>query len=275
MANERDPRSDLGAYLGEELRRARLAAGIDSQELLARELGFDRTVIVKAETGSSPPSKDVAPKIAARFPELCNGLYVALAEIARRSNGPIPGWFADWLEAEREAHTLRVWSPILIPGLLQTAEYARALFLAVGSDEDSAAELVGARLDRQSILDRPNPPHVIAVLDESVLHRLIGSPAIMADQLAHVASAAERLHVSVHVLPATGANAGLSGAFDLASSDDTPDILRTESMEDQTTESRALVRKASVIFDLVRRDALPRVPSRTLILEAAEQWKSQ
>jgi transcriptional regulator with XRE-family HTH domain len=275
MANERDPRNDLGAYLGEELRRARLAAGIDSQELLARELGFDRTVIVKAETGSSPPSKDVAPKIAARFPELCNGLYVALAEIARRSNGPIPGWFADWLEAEREAHTLRVWSPILIPGLLQTAEYARALFLAVGSDEDSAAELVGARLDRQSILDRPNPPHVIAVLDESVLHRLIGSPAIMADQLAHVASAAERLHVSVHVLPATGANAGLSGAFDLASSDDTPDTLRTESMEDQTTESRALVRKASIIFDLVRRDALPRVPSRTLILEAAEQWKSQ
>lgn len=206
---------------------------------------------------------------------MCNGLYAALAEIARKSNGPIPGWFADWLEAERDAHTLRLWSPTLIPGLLQTAEYARALFLAAGADEDSASELVAARLDRQSILDRPSPPHVVAVLDESVLHRLIGSPAIMADQLAHLAGVSERLHVSVHVLPATGANAGLSGAFDIASSDDTPDTLRTESLEDQTTENRALVRKASIVFDLVRRDALPRVASRTLILEAAEQWKSQ
>jgi DNA-binding XRE family transcriptional regulator len=275
MANDRDPRSDLGAYLGEELRRVRLAAGIDSQELLARELGFDRTVIVKAETGSSPPSKDVAPKIATRFPELCNGIYAALAEIARKSNGPIPGWFADWLEAERDAHTLRLWSPTLIPGLLQTAEYARALFVAAGADEESASDLVAARLERQSIFDRPSPPHVVAVLDESVLHRLIGSVAIMADQLAHVASVSERLHVSVHVLPATGANAGLSGAFDIASSDDTADTLRTESLEDQTTENRALARKASIVFDLVRRDALPRVASRALILEAAEQWKSR
>jgi hypothetical protein len=81
--------------------------------------------------------------------------------------------------------------------------------------------------------------------------------------------------VSVHVLAPTGANAGLSGAFDLASADGTPDTLRMEGVEDQTTQNRALVRKAAVIFDLVRRDALPRLPSRTLILEAAERWKSQ
>jgi Domain of unknown function (DUF5753) len=85
----------------------------------------------------------------------------------------------------------------------------------------------------------------------------------------------ERLHVSVHVLPATGANAGLSGAFDIASADGTPDTLRTEGVEDQTTGNRTLVRKAAILFDLVRRDALPRVPSRTFILEAAEQWKSR
>jgi Domain of unknown function (DUF5753) len=108
-----------------------------------------------------------------------------------------------------------------------------------------------------------------------VLHRLIGSPAIMADQLAHVASVAERVHVSVHVLPATGANAGLSGAFDIASSDGASDTLRKEGIEDETTENRTLVRKASIIFDLVRRDALPRVASRTLILEAEEQWKNR
>ncbi len=68
MANDRDPRSDLGAWLGEELRRARLDAGFTSQDQLARELGFDRTVIVKAETGARPPSEDVALKIAEMFP---------------------------------------------------------------------------------------------------------------------------------------------------------------------------------------------------------------
>jgi hypothetical protein len=195
--------------------------------------------------------------------------------LARHADGPVPIWFEDWLEAEHEAHTLRMWSPTLIPGLLQTAEYARALFLAAGADEDAADAMVGARLERQSILDRPDPAHVVVVVDEPVLHRLIGSPAIMADQLAHVASVAERLHVSVHVLPAIGANAGLSGAFDIASADGTPDTLRTEGVEDQTTQNRALVRKAGIIFDLVRRDALPRNPSRTLILEAAEQWKNR
>ncbi len=275
MANDRDPRSDLGAYLGDELRRVRLAAGIDSQELLARELGFDRTVIVKAETGSSPPSKDVAPKVAARFPELCNGLYVSLAEIARKSNGPIPGWFADWLEAEREAHTLRVWSPLLVPGLLQTADYARTLFLAAQFTEDEANELTGARLARQAILEQPEPPQVTFVLDETVLHRQIGSPVTMAGQLGHIASVAELRNVNIHVLPAADANAGLSGSFSIASGDGVPDTLLMETVEDHTTHDRASARRAAVIFDLVRRDALPRVPARTLILEASEQWKTR
>ena len=117
--------------------------------------------------------------------------------------------------------------------------------------------------------------YTVVVLDEAVLHRLIGTPAVMADQLVHVANMSERLHVSVHVIPATGANAGLSGAFDIASADGTADTLRTEGVEDQTTETRTLVRKAAILFDLVRRDALPRVPSRAVILEAAEQWKSR
>src|SRR6266700_4942367 len=82
MANDRDSRGDLGVWLGEELRCARLAAGYTSQDQLARELGFDRTVIVKAETGARPPSEDMAARIAEVFPELCNGLYVRLAGIA-------------------------------------------------------------------------------------------------------------------------------------------------------------------------------------------------
>jgi DNA-binding XRE family transcriptional regulator len=106
---------------------ARLSAGYTSQDQFARELGFDRTVIVKAETGARPPSEDIAGRIAERFPDLCNGLCVWLASIARKSNGPIPGWFADWVEVEAKATILRWWEPLLIPGLLQTEDYARAV----------------------------------------------------------------------------------------------------------------------------------------------------
>jgi Domain of unknown function (DUF5753) len=144
---------------------------------------------------------------------------------------------------------LRLWSPVLVPGLLQTAEYAQALFVASGLDEDSAQEHVAVRLGRQAILERPRPPHVVVVLDESVLGRLIGSAQVMADRLAHIAEVSERPNVSVQVIPAdTGANAGLSGAFDLASGDGAPEVLRMEAVEDVTAESRSLVRTAANIL---------------------------
>lgn len=272
-----DPESNPAAFLGAELRHARVAAGYSSQEALAAKLGYDRSVIAKAETGERPPSPEVADALEAElFPDGPSGFVGRLAKLARRADGPIPSWFESWLEAEREALTLRLWSPVLVPGLLQTAEYARALFVAAGADSDTADEMAAARLERQAILERPRVPHVVVVLDESVLRRLIGSPQVMADQLAHIADLAERTDITVQVLPSeTGANAGLSGAFDLASGDGAPEVLRMEAVEDVTAESRSLVRKAANIFDRVRADALPRAASRILILEAAEQWKTQ
>jgi transcriptional regulator with XRE-family HTH domain len=271
----RDPETNPAAFLGEELRRARVAAGFSSQDALAAKLGFDRTVVAKAETGQRPPTVDVL----AAWCQACHlddELFGRLAVLARRADGPVPTWFEDWLRAEGEAHTLRFWQPLIIPGLLQTAEYARALFLAAGADDTKADELVAVRLERQSILDRAEPPHVVAVLDESVLHRLIGSPVIMSDQLSHLGSMAERTNVQVQIVPsAWGANAGLSGGFALASCDGAPDVLRMEAVEDVTEERRPLVRYATLVFDLVRGDALPREESRALILKAAEQWKTR
>ena len=272
-----DPESNPASFLGAELRRARVAAGFSSQEALAAKLGYDRSVIAKAETGERPPSPEVADALQAElFPAGPDGLVIRLATLARRADGPIPSWFESWLEAERAAHMLRLWSPMLVPGLLQTGEYARALFLATGLDEDAAAEHVAVRLGRQAILERPKPPHVVVVLDEPVLHRLIGSSQVMADQLTHIAEMSERPNVSVQVIPAdTGANAGLSGAFDLASGDGAPEVLRMEAVEDVTVESRSLVRTAANIFVRVQADALPRAASRALILEAAQQWKTR
>jgi transcriptional regulator with XRE-family HTH domain len=270
----RDPDTDPKAFLGRELARTRKAAGFSSQDALAARLGFDRTVIAKAESGERVPTDEVLDA----WCEACDldrELFGRWAAFARRTDGPIPSWFESWLEAERQAHMLRIWQPLVIPGLFQVAEYARALFLAAGADQDRADDLVTVRLDRQVILERPDPPHVVAVIDESVLHRLIGSPQIMADQLAHLAAQAERPNISVQVLPSeTGANAGLSGAFDLASADGAPEVLRMEAVEDVTVESRSLVRQATNIFVRVQADALPRAASLALIREAAERWKT-
>lgn len=271
----RDPETEPRAFLGAELQRGRIAAGYTSQESLAIKLGFDRSVIGKAETGERPPT----PEVLAAWCGVCGldaEMFARLASLARHSDGPIPSWFESWLEAEREAYTLRLWSPVLVPGLLQTAEYARALFIASGLEEDSAQEHVAVRLGRQAILDRASAPHVVAVLDESVLRRLIGTPQIMSDQLRHIADLSERPGISVQVIPATtGATAGLSGALDLASGDSAPEVLRMEAVEDVTTENRSLVRKAANIFVRVQADALPRTASRELIMEIAEQWKAQ
>lgn len=271
----RDPETDPRAFLGAELRRARVTAGFSSQEALAARLGFDRTVITKTETGERPPTADVLAAWCGAC-QLDDDLFTRLAALARRSDGPVvPSWFESWLEAEPEAHTLRLWSPVLMPGLFQTAAYTRALSMAAGLDEDAARDLIAVRLNRQVILDRPNPPHVVAVLDASVLHRLIGSPPVMADQLTHLADLSERPNVSIQVVPSdTGANAGLGGAFDLASSDGAPELVRMDAVEDVVTDSRSLVRKAADIFVRVQADALPRAASRALIMEAAERWKT-
>jgi transcriptional regulator with XRE-family HTH domain len=273
---KRDPETDPRACLGRELRRARVAAGFSSQDALAARLGFDRTVIAKAETGDRVPTPDV-------LAAWCGGCNIDAerlepwAVLARRSDGPVPTWFEDYLEAERAAQSLLIWSPIVVPGLLQTADYARVLLLAQQTDTSDEAidALVNARLDRQAIFDRAEPPDVTVVLDEAVLRRLIGMPAIMHDVLAHVAEMALRPYIVVQVVPSgKGANAGIGGAFDIASADGSPDTLRTDGVEDQTTENRSLVRKHRVAFNRVRGDALSRDASRDLILKTAEQWKT-
>ena len=159
----RDPETDPRAFLGDELRRARMAAGFGSQDALAAKLGFDRTVITKAETGERPPT----PEVLASWSAACGldeELFKRFAKLARSTDGPIPAWFESWLEAEREAHTLRYWQPLIIPGLFQTADYARELFIAAGADGLQADDMVKARLERQAILDRPEPAHAKQLL---------------------------------------------------------------------------------------------------------------
>jgi transcriptional regulator with XRE-family HTH domain len=270
----RDPETNPAAFLGDELRRARVAAGFSSQDVLAAKLGFERTVIAKAETGERPPTAEVL----AAWCEACDLDYehfTRMATLARRADGPIPRWFETWLAAETQAAILRYWSPIIVPALFHTAAYARALLLAAQTDtsDEAIGALVEAKLDRATILDRADPPEVVALIDELVLRRVVGSPEVMHEQLRHVAELSGRAYVSVQVVPtAVGATAGLSGDISLASVDGTADVLHTDAVpEGHTTESRSQVRAAAVAFERIRQYALPHAQSRELILKVAEE----
>ena len=131
---------------------------------------------------------------------------------------------------------------------------------------------------RQCIFDRPDPPNLWIVLDEVVLHRLIGTPKTIYDQLIQLADMSMRSYICVQIVPAdTGAHAGLAGSFDLASVQGKPDLLYMDAVEGVTIERSALVLKAAAVaFDnLVRSDALTRNDSRDLILKVAEErWNA-
>ena len=262
------------AFFGAELRRARAAAGI-SQDQLGRALSFSGDLVGKIETCERAPTPEFATGCDQAFPHL-DGIFTRLLGLARRWDGPHPQWFRDWVQAEREATALRWWEPMLIPGLLQTPDYARALFRAwqsSGTSDDELEELVSARIERQAILDRPKPPELWVALDEAVLHRLIGSRKIMHDQLLHLADISCRPSVTVQVVPAeAGAHAGLLGAFIVADCGSQPSIVYLETaVEGQTIEKPALVRKAALAFDRLRAEALPRGASRDLIEKVAEE----
>ena len=94
MANDRDPETNPAAFLGEELRRARLAAGIKSRDKLAQMLGYDRSVIAKAETGERPPSEEVMKGLVKTLS--LDQMVIRLGTLARRSTGIPPGSWTGW-----------------------------------------------------------------------------------------------------------------------------------------------------------------------------------
>jgi hypothetical protein len=127
---------------------------------------------------------------------------------------------------------------------------------------------------RHAILNREDGPTVVIVLDELVLHRLIGTPQVMTEQCARLLELSEDPSVLIHILPSSlGASPGLGGPVSLASVSGEPDVLLTGSMlEDTVTTDAQQVRAASGIFERVRGRAASIDGSRTIIGEAMEKW---
>jgi Domain of unknown function (DUF5753) len=196
----------------------------------------DASTVSRIESGLLSPTERFVAACDEAFPQM-RGWFTRFCDNSRSWDAPYPKWFADWVDAERRATVLRTWEPLLVPGLLQTPEYARALFKAwqITGDDDEVENLVTARIGRQRIFDQPKPPSFWAVIDEGVLRRCIGSAKVMHDQLVHLAEMAGRPMIKVHVIPAeVGAHIGLLGAFAIAGfSGDAPGIVYFESPDER------------------------------------------
>jgi hypothetical protein len=134
---------------------------------------------------------------------------------------------------------------------------------------------VDKRLNRQRIFARENPPHVSVILDELVLHRMIGTRETMHEQLMHVAEMSRRSFVTVQIVPSEiGAHAGLDGGFMIAKCPGKTDILYVDGVVGQTFKNRPLVTDFATAFEDIRAEALPASRSRDLTLrEAEERWQ--
>jgi transcriptional regulator with XRE-family HTH domain len=273
-----EPETTPRGKLAKHLRLIRQAAGFTTQGSLATRLGVSSDLISKMETGKHVPTQDIFLALldVCGVGEEVRVLLIDLWVLARASSGGIREFFEKYALAEEKAAFLRMWGLLLIPGPLQIREYAHAMFLKGGLDEEEAAEQTELRVKRHARVDGPDAAHVTVLIYELALHRQVGTPEIMAAQLAHLLDLSGRRNVLIQVVPDDGSYfPGLDGQFDIATGPDIADTVDMITVEDHVTDERDAANKAIALFDEVRGYALNVVQSRAVISEALQRWKSQ
>jgi hypothetical protein len=184
-----------------------------------------------------------------------------------------PDWFRRRAEMDEVAVSLREYQERVMPGLLQTADYAQSLFSLLVSGEE-LEERVRARLSRQQRFLAEGGPLYIVVLDESCLRNMIGSPAVMRDQCAHLLNVGRRPNIRIQVAPAS--RLGLfrpSGSMSLIKLPDGHDWVYSESLDrGHFNDDPALFARHSHTYDVLRADALSAPQSAALIHETMERY---
>ncbi|MEV0325675.1 helix-turn-helix transcriptional regulator [Micromonospora echinospora] len=233
----------LRMLLGAQLRRLREASGV-TREGAGWEIRSSESKISRMELGRVGfKERDVA-DLLTLYGVTEPGEREALLKLARDANNPgwwhrygdvLPGWFQSYLGLEAAAALIRSYEVQFVPGLLQTREYARAVVM-LGHGAAGAAEIdrrVGLRMQRQRLLDRPDAPHLWAVVDEAVLRRPIGGPEVMRGQIAALVEATKVPNIRLQIVPFdAGGHAAAGGAFTILrfGDQDLPDIVYIEQL---------------------------------------------
>ncbi|GLU49585.1 helix-turn-helix domain-containing protein [Nocardiopsis ansamitocini] len=226
------------AYYGTELKRYRQAAGL-TQEQLAAEVGYGRSKVSMIEGGRRRPDD--------RFTHACDRVLDTGGALGRimpllKNADAYAAWFKPYTLLEAEATAIDEYQTQTVPGLLQTASYARAV-IACGVPAATPEEVerkTAARMARQRVFERDRPPFLRVVVDEVVVRRPIGGRAVLRGQLAHLLAMADRHHVTLSVLPTDSQeHAGLDGSWILLEFAVEPPLLYVEGRGSATMTDQA------------------------------------
>ena len=265
--------------LARALRELRHDAGM-TQDAVAARMGWHSSKLFRLENARSPRVGWLDVRELMDLYGVPSPHREALIQLARDAR--IMGWWTPYRDVftgsyvalEDEASVMRLYYPELIPGLLQTEHYARAVIRAVrpGYDEESVERRVAARLARQkALLDRAASLELLCVLNEAVVRRQVGDANVRSGQLRALADAAERPQLTIQILPfRAGAHAGLEGGFVLIEfpGEQDPDVVYVEGMMgDLYLKSAEEVNRYQSAFERIQTMALS--PQETLALISA------
>lgn len=267
-----------------ELRRLREGANI-SPDAVIQELEFSRSKLSRIEAGRSGVSANDLRAMCQLY-GVNGAVLTGLLELARESRkhgwwqvyaDSMPSWLQSYVGLELEAASLSNYEAELVPGLLQTERYVRALHEeAIGEKCGEEVERrVKIRLARQAVLSEDDPPRFGAVLNEAVLHRAVGCPEIMLDQLSHLVEMSQRDNVDIQILPfKAGAHPAMSGSFMLIGFDEATDA-DIVCLDNQTSclfiEKEDEIERYRLAFNRLRAKALDSTASMTLIRRVAKE----
>lgn len=274
MANDRSGASEPesgAAYFGSEVRTWRMERGM-SQRALGEAAQYGQQYVAKVEAGERLASPE--------FAKACDELFGTPGTFARlrarAARHGYPSWFEPYVRLEQRASVIQDYSTIFFIGILQTEAYAHAVFRKAHPRDDLelTAEKVARRLKRREVMEGENPPLLWVVIDESCLWRMVGSRAVMREQMEYLIERGESPHVVLQVLPyRSGAPASHMAFIVLKFPDDEPDVLYVENtVEGHVIDSPGTVADANVTYDRLRADALSPEESLVLIRRAMKEW---
>ncbi|WP_177328101.1 helix-turn-helix domain-containing protein [Streptomyces atratus] len=252
---EDEPGSGVLIAFGQQLKLLRLRAGLDRTEF-GKRVGYAAQSIASFEQGRRIPQPEFIDKADAVLD--AGGLLIALKKEVERAQ--YPPFFRDAAQLEKKAVALSVYGVYAIPGLLQTAEYARAVFQMRRPllDDDAIERGLSGRLARQEIYDRHPTPLLSFVVEEEALRRPVGGRAVLLGQLEQLLLIGRKRNVEIQVMPTDREDHGaLGGPFTLIDTVQGQRIAYAEAQGDSRLYTgQAKVRQLEARYGIIRSQAL-------------------